>query len=69
MLHFHDWKCLYTNLDSPPSSFKSLNLIPVFILGVHGHELEQHQVEQGGNDGQTEHDEEEGEYDVTRVIF
>ena len=41
-----------------------LDLVPVLVLGVHGHELEQHQVEDGGDDGEAEHDEEEGEGDI-----
>ena len=41
-----------------------LDLVPVLVLGVHGHELEEHEVEDGGDDGQAEQDEEEGEEDV-----
>ena len=51
-------------LHGQPGSLQRLDLVPVLVLRVHRHELEQHQVEQGGNDGQTEHDEEEGEDDV-----
>ena len=58
---------LKTNLYSHPRSLKSLNFIPILVLGVHGHELEQHQVEQGGDDGETEHYEEQGEDNVLRL--
>ena len=40
---------------------------PVFIDCVHGHELEEHEVEDGGNDGEAKEDEEEGEEDVEGV--
>ena len=46
------------------SHLLGLNLVPVLVLGVHRHELEQHQVEDGGDDGEAEEDEEEGEEDV-----
>lgn len=39
-------------------------LVPLLVLRVHGHELEDEQVERGSDDGQAEHDEEEGEGDV-----
>ena len=51
-------------LHGQPGSLQRLDLVPVLVLRVHRHELEQHQVEQSGNDGQAEHDEEEGEDDV-----
>ena len=40
---------------------------PVLINGVHGHELEQHEVEDGGDDGEPEEDEEESEENVEGV--
>jgi len=43
--------------------------IPLLVLRVHGHELEDHQVERGGDDGEAEHDEEEGEGDVLRLLL
>ena len=46
-----------------------LDLVPVLVLGVHGHELEQHQVEDGGDDGEAEQDEEEGEEDVEGLVL
>ena len=40
---------------------------PVFINCVHGHELEEHKVEDGSDDGEAEEDEEESEEDVEGV--
>ena len=40
---------------------------PVLINGVHGHEFEQHEVEDGGDDGEPEEDEEESEENVEGV--
>ena len=56
-------------LHGQPGGLQRLDLVPVLVLRVHRHELEQHQVEQGGNDGQAEHDEEEGEDDVLRSLL
>ena len=56
-------------LHGQPGSLQRLDLVPVLVLRVHRHELEQHQVEQGGNDGQAEHDEEEREDDVLRSLL
>ena len=44
-----------------------LLLVPLLVLGVHGHELEHEQVEGRGDDGQAEHDEEERKRDVLRL--
>ena len=43
--------------------------ISLLILGVHRHELEDHQVERGGNDRQAEHDEEQSKGDVLRLVL
>ena len=43
--------------------------VPLLILGIHGHELEDHQVERGRDDGQAEHDEEERERDVLGLVL
>ena len=51
-------------LDSEPGGLHGLYLVSVLVLRIHCHELEQHQVQQSSNDGQTEHDEEEREDDV-----
>ena len=56
-------------LHGQPGRLQCLDLVPVLVLRVHRHELEQHQVEQGGNDGQAEHDEEEREDDVLRSLL
>ena len=56
-------------LHGQPGRLQGLDLVPVLVLRVHRHELEQHQVEQGGNDGQAEHDKEEGEDDVLRPLL
>ena len=45
-------------LDSEPGGLHGLYLVPVLVLRIHCHELEQHEVQQSSNDGQTEHDEE-----------
>ena len=42
---------------------------PVFINCVHGHELEQHEVEDGSDDGESKEDEEEREEDVEGVCL
>ena len=43
--------------------------ISLLVLRVHGHELEDHQVERGGDNGEAEHDEEESEGDVFRFVL
>jgi len=43
--------------------------IPFLVLRVHRHELEDHQVEGSGDDGQAEHDEEEGKGDVLGLVL
>ena len=48
-------------LHSQSGSLQGLYLVPVLVLRIHCHELEQHEVEQGGNDGQPEHDEDQHE--------
>ena len=50
-----------------PNFPKERLIRPVFINCVHGHELEEHEVEDGSNDGEAEKDEEEGEEDVEGV--
>ena len=40
---------------------------PVFVNCVHGHELEEHEVEDSSDDGEAEEDEEESEEDVEGV--
>ena len=37
-----------------------LYFVPLLVLSVHGHELEDHEVQDGCDDGQPEHDEEQG---------
>ena len=46
-----------------------LYLVTLLILRVHGHKFEYHKVEYGGYDGQAEHDEEEGEGDILRLLL
>ena len=43
------------------SYLNCLLFVSFLVLGVHGHEFEDEQVEGGGDDGQPEHDEEQGE--------
>ena len=54
-------------LDGHPGGLQSLNLVPVLVLGVHGHELEQDEVEEGSDHGEAEHDEEQGEDNIFRL--
>ncbi len=60
---FNGWTLLLKN------HLNGLNFVPLLVLGVHRHKLEDHEVEDGGDDGETEHDEEEGEGDVFRLLF
>ena len=53
---------LYANLNC-------LLLVPLFILGVECHEFEDHQVETGSDNGQTKHDEEQGENYIAKSLL
>ena len=54
-------------LDGHSGGLQGLNLVPVLVLGVHGHELEQDEVEEGSDHGEAEHDEEQGEDNILRL--
>ena len=51
------------------ANLNCLLLVSLLILGVECHEFKDHQVEAGSDNGQTKHDEEQGENDIAKPLF